>query len=75
MKLAIHTQTYVNRQGNPSPGWRSWFVYLGGNPVGPQGGRCGKVMSGRCIAGPFRSFDSAAAHIKERPDLQAFELI
>jgi hypothetical protein len=75
MKLAIHTQTYVNRQGNPNPGWRSWFIFRGTNPVGPRGGRCGNVLNGRCVAGPFRSLVAAEAHIKASPDLQLIELI
>ena len=74
-KLAIHTVPSVTKAGFECLRWRSWVIFAGSNPLGPRGGRNGKVVAGRRVAGACRSYAEAAEHIKSTHDLAGLEVV
>lgn len=75
IKVAVHNQAFVTLNDNLAPNWRRWHVYAGLDPEGPRGGRQGRIMNGKWVAGPYRSAAEAQAKAEEYAVEKGYELI
>lgn len=73
--LAIHSEPFQCASGYTCKRWVRYWIYVGANPFGVRGGRCGSPVDARCVAGPFRSRgeaeEVAARYLRTHPDTAA----
>ena len=73
-KVAIHSCTASGANGNVYLGFHQYFIYVGSNPVGPRGGKCGNAVAGNRVAGPFRTYELAEQYIQSDANLAVLEV-
>lgn len=75
MKVAIHREGWRTKTGQVCRKWSEYWVFVGMNPLGYRGGRCGIVVDGKRVAGRFSNPKEALAFAQRLADANGYQLI
>lgn len=75
MRVTVHSEGWETKSGYVCLKWREYWVFLGNNPLGPRGGRCGNVVDGKRVAGRFRNPKEAWVFAKRLADEFGYQVI
>ena len=74
-KVAVHCEQWVTESGHLClKSWEFWVV-VGPVPVGPRGGKCGRIVDGYRVAGRFSSYEKAFEFAQKYAQHNGFEII